>query len=207
MTLERIDLGRLDYQAARDLQKTRLADRIAGRVGDAVLFVEHDPVYTVGRRRDAAANVLAAGDTPVIQVERGGDVTWHGPGQLVAYPIIQLPPARPDLHAYLRALEEAVIRTLADVGVAAGRDERNTGAWVGGRKIASVGIACRRWVTWHGLALNVAPDLAAFQRIHPCGMPDVAMTSIAVERGAAPPMAAAQDLLFAHLSALLPYGG
>jgi len=196
----------MEYRQAWALQKERLAARIAGRVGDGVLFVEHDPVYTLGRRREAAANVLAPGDTPVIQVERGGDVTWHGPGQLVAYPIVQLPPGRPDLHAFLRALEEAVIRALAELGVAAERDPRNTGAWVGGRKIASVGIACRRWVTWHGLALNVDPDLGAFRRINPCGMPDVEMTSIAAERGDAPAMAEAQDRLYAHLAALLPYG-
>lgn len=177
------DLGRQAYGDAHRIQQEVLAARIAGDVPDTVLLVEHDPVYTLGRKRTSAANVLDAGDVPVVEVERGGDVTFHGPGQLVAYPILQLEGARRDLHDHLRRLEEVAIRTCADFGLQAGRDPRNTGAWVGGRKVCSVGIACRRWVTWHGLALNVDVDLAYFQRVNPCGLESDLLTSMATETG------------------------
>ena len=147
-----------------------LAARIAGEIPDTLLLCEHEPVFTLGRRRGAEANVLAAGDVPVIIVERGGDVTWHGPGQLVGYPIVALPDHRHDLHAYLRLLEQVIIDVLGDLGVAAGRDSRNTGVWVEGRKIAAIGISARRWVAWHGFALNLTTDLSYYQRINPCGM-------------------------------------
>ena len=175
------DLGRLGYAESHALQQQVLAQRIAGECPDTVLLVEHDPVFTLGRRRTSASNVLAAGDTPVLEVERGGDVTFHGPGQLVAYPIVSLEGDRRDLHDHLHRLEEAAILTCADFGLSATRDPRNTGAWVGGRKICSVGIACRRWVTWHGLALNVDVDLAWFQRINPCGLDSGLLTSMAAE--------------------------
>ena len=204
--LLREDLGRKTYPAAWAIQKQRLADRIAGRIPDTALFVEHEPVYTVGRRRGAQANLLAVGDTPVVEVERGGDVTWHGPGQLVVYPIVQLPENHPDLHGYLRTLEEAVIRTCADFGLRACRDSRNTGAWIRGHKVCSIGIACRRWVTWHGLALNVDPDLLAFDRINPCGLTQGVMTSMARELGSPPESSAVSATLFQHLATLLPHG-
>ena len=147
------DLGRRSYDWAWSRQKEVLAEVIAG-APSRILLVEHEPVYTLGRRRGAAENVLDPGEVPVIEVERGGDVTWHGPGQLVAYPIVALPEGRRDLHRHLRELEGAAIACCEHFGLSAGRDPRNTGAWVGGRKICSVGIACRKWVTWHGLALN-----------------------------------------------------
>jgi lipoyl(octanoyl) transferase len=177
------DLGRVPYLAAHALQRELVDARARGEVPDTILLCTHDPVYTVGRRRDAARNVLAPGDVPVVEVERGGDVTWHGPGQLVAYPIVRLEGAGRDLHAHLHALEDVLIRTCAAFGLEAGRDARNTGCWVGGRKLGSVGIACRRWVTWHGLALNVDCDLDAFRRIHPCGMPAEVVTTMAIEAG------------------------
>lgn len=182
-----IRLGRVDYRAAWARQQQELADVIAG-AENAVLLCEHDPVYTVGRTRGASANVLAPGDTPVIEVERGGDVTWHGPGQLVAYPILRLEGAARDLHAHLHRLEDLVVDVCAAFGIHGGRDARNTGVWVrpdtpGGQKICSIGIACRRWVTWHGLALNVDPDLSAFARINPCGFDAAVMTSMARELG------------------------
>ncbi len=178
---EVIALGRIPYADAWALQKTLVDQRARGEIADTVLVCEHDPVFTVGRRRDAMANVLQPGGTPVVEVERGGDVTWHGPGQLVAYPILLLEGANRDLHAHLHRLEQGMIDVCADFGVAAGRDPRNTGCWVNGRKVGSVGIACRRWVTWHGLALNVDCDLAWFHRIHPCGFDAGIMTSLARE--------------------------
>ncbi|MES2638718.1 MAG: lipoyl(octanoyl) transferase LipB [Myxococcota bacterium] len=176
--------GRIAYTDAWALQKELVDQRARGEIEDTVIVCEHDPVYTVGRRRDAMANVLAAGDVPVVEVERGGDVTWHGPGQVVVYPIVLLEGEKRDLHAHMHRLEELMIDVCADFGIAAGRDQRNTGAWVPNdagvsHKIGSVGIACRRWVTWHGLALNVDPDLGYFARINPCGFDATIMTSMA----------------------------
>lgn len=171
--------GLTPYGEAHALQEELLKARIDGRGEDTVLLLEHAEVITVGRQKGSLAHVLDPGDVPVVSVERGGDVTWHGPGQLVAYPIVRLEGARADLHRHLRSLEDAVIALLADLGLKAGRDPRNTGVWVDGRKVCSIGIACRRWVTWHGLALNVAPDLAAFRRIAPCGFDPGIMTRLA----------------------------
>lgn len=164
------------------MQEAQLARRLAGEDDDVVLLCEHDPVYTVGRKRGASANVLAAGDVPVVEVTRGGDVTFHGPGQVVAYPIIALAEGERDLHVFMRRLEQVMIEVCASFGLTAGRDDRNTGAWIGGRKVGSVGIACRRWVTWHGMALNVTTDLAWFERINPCGFAPSIMTTMARER-------------------------
>ena len=116
-------------------------------------------------------------------MERGGDVTWHGPGQLVAYPICKLEGEDRDLHRWLRTLEDVMIDTVSAVGLRGERDPRNTGVWVGGKKVGSLGIACRRWVTWHGLALNVNPELAWFRRINPCGLESALLSSLAVESG------------------------
>jgi lipoyl(octanoyl) transferase len=203
VSLVREDLGRMDYLVAWELQKRRVEQRLAGEIPDTALVVEHPPVYTLGRSRGAADNVLAPGDVPVVQVERGGNVTWHGPGQVVIYPIVLLPEARRDIHAYLRSLEEAAIRACRDYGLEAGRDPRNTGAWVGGRKICSIGVAVRRWATWHGMALNVAPDLSYFQRINPCGFGAEIMTSMAAELGEAPPQPEVTDRLFEHLRSVI----
>lgn len=181
-----IDVGRMGYRAAWALQSQLLADRIDDRIANVVLVVEHDrPVYTVGRKRGAMANVLDPGEAEVIEVERGGDVTWHGPGQLVAYPICKLEGEERDLHRWLRALEDVMIDTVSAVGLRGERDPRNTGVWVNGRKVGSIGIACRRWVTWHGLALNVNPDLAWFRRINPCGLESSMLSSVAIEAGRA----------------------
>jgi lipoyl(octanoyl) transferase len=155
-------------------------------------LVEHPHVITLGRGQQAVANVLAAGDVEVVSVERGGDVTYHGPGQLVAYPIVLLRDGERDLHRFLRNLEQAVIATCAAFGLAADREPGKTGVWTGGdntarpghpprRKLCSMGIACRRWVTFHGLALNVATDLSYFARINPCGFESRVMTSLSRE--------------------------
>jgi len=197
----------MSYRASWDLQVSVLEARIRGEAPDTLLLVEHDPVFTVGRNRQALGNLLDPGDIEVVEVERGGDVTFHGPGQLVAYPIVALPEGRRDLHRHLWNLEEAAIRTCREFDLMATRDERNTGAWVGGRKICSVGIACRKWVTWHGLALNVHTDLDWFHRIHPCGMSADLLTSMQAELPRAPDMDQASESLATHLQAVLTQTG
>jgi len=156
-----------------------------GEQRDALMLVEHPHVITVGRRQGALANLLRPGDVEVVEVERGGDVTYHGPGQVVAYPILLLREGERDLHRFLRNLEEGMIRALARFEIEAGREPGKTGVWVAGgaRKIASIGIACRKWVTFHGLALNVSTDLAYFARIQPCGFDARVMTSMSAELG------------------------
>lgn len=194
-----IHLGRVGYRESWARQEQELHAVIEG-AENAVVFCEHDPVFTLGRRRGAAANVIDAGDTPVIEVERGGDVTWHGPGQLVCYPIVRLDEGARDLHAHLHRLEDAVIDVCRDLGVVAGRDTRNTGVWLGGRKVCSIGIAVRRWVTWHGLALNCDPDLSAFQRINPCGFDPSIMSSLTRELQRPVQVADVEPLLAARMA-------
>ncbi len=199
--------GLSDYGAVRDLQWRLVDRRIADALPDVVLLLEHADVLTVGRARGAVNNITAPADVPVVDVERGGDVTWHGPGQLVAYPIVALQDDRRDLHRHLRALEDAMIRVLAGVGLEGLRDPRNSGVWLAGangerRKVGSVGIACRRWVTWHGLALNVAPDRAGWLRLRPCGFEPDTMTSMA-EHGATSTVADLTDPMGAALAATL----
>ena len=192
-------LGRAPYAEVLALQERLLAERIAGERPDTVIVVEHDPVYTVGRRRGAEANLLDVGDTPVVAVSRGGDVTWHGPGQVVAYPIVRMPDG--DLHAHMRRLEAVMVAACAAFGLHAGPDPRNTGTWVDGRKVGSVGIASRSQVAWHGMALNVDPDLRAFARVNPCGFPSAIMTSMTVERGAPVSLHAVMDVVAEQFSA------
>ena len=177
--LDVLDLGVLPYRDAWARQHALVDARQRGDIDDTLLVVEHPHVFTLGRRREAGANVLAPGDVEVIEIERGGDVTYHGPGQLVAYPILLLGDGERDLHRYLRDLEEAVIRTCARFGVATGREPGKTGVWTSGKKLCSIGIACRKWVTFHGLALNVTTDLAYFARINPCGFDASVMSSLA----------------------------
>ena len=183
-----VDLGILGYREAWARQLEEVARRQRGDGEDVLLLVEHPHVITLGRRREAEGNVVAAGEVEVIPIERGGDVTYHGPGQLVAYPILALREGERDLHKYLRHLEDAVIATLAELGLAADREPGKTGVWLDGRaggrkKLCSMGIACRKWVTFHGLALNVTTDLSHFHRINPCGFESTVMTSIAEELG------------------------
>ena len=174
-----LDLGRIRYaDAIEEMVKIR-DDRIAGTRPDTLIICEHHPVYTIGRTRGAAQNVVDPGNVPIERVARGGDVTFHGPGQIVGYPILQLPPHRQDLHGYLRGLEEMMIRTLAEYGLSGERDDRNTGVWIGGKKIMAIGIAAKRWVTWHGFALNHTTDLGYFQKINPCGLNSQLVTRLA----------------------------
>lgn len=201
-------LGQSEYTAVHQLQQDLVAARARGDGPDVLLLLEHRNTITFGRARQAEANVIDPGDWPVVPVERGGDVTWHGPGQLVAYPIVKLEGERMDLHRHLHALEDAVIGLLEDHGLHGQRDERNTGAWlpmeVGEpRKVCSVGIACRKWVTWHGLALNVRNDLAAFERIQPCGFDPEVMTRMADHLAWTPSVQALAAPLTKHLARTL----
>jgi len=180
-----VEAGRVPYDRALDWQRTLAAARIDGRLeADVLLLLEHPPVVTLGRTA-REAHVLRSDGLEVVEVERGGDVTFHGPGQLVGYPIFDLrsPPYRQDLHWYLRTLEDALIVALAELGIPAERNAGYTGVWTRGRKIASIGVHVKQWVTWHGFALNVTTDLAQFERIVPCGIPGVEMTSVERERG------------------------
>jgi len=180
--LDVVRAGRVPYAAALAWQRQLAAERIAGhRQHDVLLLLEHPPVITLGRTSHAE-HVLRPEGIDVVEVERGGDVTYHGPGQLVGYPIIDLRNLRPDLHWYLRALEEVLILALRDLDIVAERRSGYTGVWTGGRKIASIGVHVKQWVTWHGFALNVSTDLGAFTRIVPCGIPQVEMTSVERER-------------------------
>jgi len=178
-----VDWGVLDYESALARQRELVAKRQAGEVPDTLVLVEHPHVITLGRRREAQGNVVAAGDVPVIEIERGGDVTYHGPGQLIGYPILLLEDGERDLHLFLRNMEQGIIDALTQYGLEAGREEGKTGVWMGGRKLASMGIACRKWVTFHGLGLNVNTDLSYFQRINPCGFNATVMSSVERELG------------------------
>jgi lipoate-protein ligase B len=182
------DLGRRPYAEVLDLQREVAKERIAGTRPDTLLLVEHEPVVTLGRSSKAAhlladERLMNARGVGLYEIERGGDVTFHGPGQLVGYPIIDLSQHKQDLHWYLRQLEQVLIDALVTFGIQGSRVETYTGVWVGGRKIASIGVHARSWVTWHGFALNVSTDLSYFDLIVPCGIPQVRMTSIEGELG------------------------
>lgn len=185
--LEVLDVGQQGYLDTLEQQRTLRLDRLAGRIDhDVLLLVEHPPVYTLGRgTRESslpiAPALLRQRGAEVVEVERGGDVTWHGPGQLVGYPILDLTHHRPDLHWYLRTLEQVLITALGTLGIAAVVEPGKTGVWTGGRKIASIGVHVKQWVTLHGFALNVRPDLSWFDAIVPCGLTGVTMTSVAHE--------------------------
>lgn len=177
----------LPYGESLELQRSIARARIDGQIAeDVLLLVEHPPVVTLGRTAKAGnltapKELLAARGVEVFDVERGGDITFHGPGQLVGYPIIDLKRHRKDLHWYLRQVESALILLLEAFGVPGERNSGYTGVWTNGRKIASIGVHARDWVTWHGFALNVTTDLSYFDLIVPCGIQDVVMTSIARE--------------------------
>jgi len=182
-----VDLGTQAYADALTLQRELARARIAGAIDqDLLLLVEHPPVITLGRSSKAdhmlaSPEYLRERGVDLFDVERGGDVTFHGPGQLVGYPIVDLKRHRQDLHWYLRQVEELLITALATYGLACGRRPPYTGVWIDDRKIASIGVHARDWVTWHGFALNVATDLRYFDLIVPCGIEAVRMTSLRAE--------------------------
>jgi len=187
------DLGRRPYGEVLELQRQLCRERLAGELNeDVLLLVEHEPVITLGRGTrpeslPVGAAVLERRGIPVFEVERGGDVTYHGPGQLVGYPVIDLRQHREDLHWYLRRLEGGLIKALAKLGIVAGANPGLTGVWTSGRKIASIGIHVKQWVTFHGFALNVSTDLSYFDLIVPCGIQGVVMTSVSRELGRSGP--------------------
>jgi lipoate-protein ligase B len=191
-----VPVGRIGYTTGHALQRAVSQARIDGTIDrDVLLLVEHEPTITMGRGTRATSlplspETLRARGLTVAEIERGGDVTWHGPGQIVGYPILYLQEHRPDLHWYLRQLEDVLIRALATLGIEAERNPGLTGVWTEGRKIASIGIHVRHWVTTHGFALNVLNNLSAFDVIVPCGISGVTMTSVAKEferQGRQPP--------------------
>jgi len=224
------DLGRMEYQEAWDLQRRLQSALIAARRAGAhtphsILLVEHLPVFTIGPAGDDGNILLSEAalrerGATLVRTDRGGDVTFHGPGQIVAYPIIDLERIRytdgsrgTDIHRYLRALEEAVAATCAEFGVNAGRIDGRTGVWVAAdergpeRKICAMGIRCSRWVTMHGLALNVNTDLSWFDNIIPCGIADRDVTSLAAELGGAVDAGTVRDRLIGHLLGALGLAG
>jgi lipoate-protein ligase B len=175
-----LDLGTREYGEVWELQRTLVTARQRDEIADTLILVEHPHVITLGRGTHRENLLPAAADIPSFEIERGGDVTYHGPGQLVGYPIFLLREPERDLHVYLRNLEEALIRALARFDLPSGRKDGWTGVWSAGgdRKLASIGVAVKRWVTLHGFALNVSTDLARFAAINPCGLDAVTMASM-----------------------------
>lgn len=203
-----VRLGAMPYGEALELQRAAARARITGAIAqDVLLLVEHAPVVTMGRTANqqnltASPALLAQRGVELFEVERGGDITYHGPGQLVGYPIVDLKRHKQDLHWYLRQVEESLIRAIARHGIAGERSAGFTGVWTNGladaephapRKIASIGVHARDWVTWHGFALNVSTELSYFDLIVPCGIPGVDMTSMSREIGAVVAMRNAED--------------
>lgn len=182
------DWGRTSYPDALARQKVAVEQRKAGSVPDLLILTEHAPVYTIGARLGAPQHLIWDSDRleregiQVHSTNRGGDITYHGPGQLVGYPIIDLGTRR-DLHAYLRDLEEVLIRSVAAFGLEADRRPAKTGIWIGDRKVAAIGVAVKSWITYHGFALNVNPSMEHFSGIVPCGITDGSVTSMARELG------------------------
>ena len=206
-----IDWGRTRYEAAWRQQEELVARRIAGNAGDTLVFTEHEAVFTIGLRSGAEANLvwndeqLTREGVEVVKTNRGGDITYHGPGQIVGYPIVSLAP-RQDLHAYLRFLEQVLINSVGCLGLAATRREGKTGIWLGKRKVAAIGVAVRRWVTYHGFALNVNSNLAHFGGIVPCGIgaQEGTVTSMQAELGHACDLAEVKTVLAREFWELFP---
>ncbi len=205
--------GVTPYAEILELQRRIAAARISGEISqDVLLLLEHEPVITLGRSSKdrnliASKDFLSERGVELFEVERGGDVTFHGPGQLVGYPIVDLKQHKQDLHWYLRQLEQAIISTLAGFGITAERNIGYTGVWTGGRKIASIGVHARDWVTWHGFALNINTDLSYFDMMVPCGIAGVVMTSIQKELAAPVDLERVASIFsneFANLFALTP---
>lgn len=204
-----VDAGRVAYEEALSWQRLLVVARLEDRVDDVLLTLEHDPVYTAGRRADIVANVLGTRDIPVVRVDRGGDVTYHGPGQLVAYPVVKLRSSK-QVRPYVEGLEEACVRVAADFGVrarpsarpAAAPGGRRTGVWVGDEKLAAVGVRVHRGVTSHGLAFNVTTNLDDFRGIVPCGIADAGVCSLR-SLGVEATVAQVRARLVEHLGDLL----
>ena len=202
-------LGRIEYQDALDLQRDLVEQRKRGEIGDQLLLLEHPDVITLGVRTRsdrshivASEELLAAEGIAVFETGRGGDVTYHGPGQLVGYPIIDLKPDRCDVHRYVRDLEEVMIRVCADYGVSASRISGLTGAWIGNEKVGAIGVRISRWITSHGFAFNVSTNLADFQLIVPCGIADHGVTSLEQATGRTLQMSDVEERVIDHFAAV-----
>jgi len=167
--LERIVMGEIPYAEALEFQRAKHASRLAGDIPDTLILLEHPPVYTLGKNA-GLANLIDARDAEVIQSDRGGDITWHGPGQLVGYPIINLEEHKKSVSWYMRNLEEVIIQTLKHYEIQGERISGMTGVWVGDQKVCAMGVRLSRWVTMHGFALNVGPDMSYFDGMIPCGI-------------------------------------
>ncbi|MEO8482172.1 MAG: lipoyl(octanoyl) transferase LipB [Acidobacteriota bacterium] len=213
MTIHVRRLGRVDYAEALELQRTLVEERRAGHIGDTLLLLEHPPVITLGARsRHARTNIvasaeeLAAAGVSVHDTGRGGDVTYHGPGQLVGYPILDLRPDRQDVHRYVRDIEEVLIRAIAGFGVSGTRIPGLSGVWAGPlgqeEKVAAIGVRISRWITSHGFALNISTDLRHFQLIVPCGIADRGVTSLERLTGAVVPTTSAEDAVVEAVDAI-----
>jgi lipoyl(octanoyl) transferase len=205
-----MELGRRDYASVLALQEQTHAARVRGEIPDTLLLVEHEPVITLGRaaKRDnilAPAEQLSAMGIELHEIGRGGDVTYHGPGQLVAYPILDLRPDRCDVRRYVRQLEEVMIQIAVSYGLEAERVEGVTGAFCAGRKFGALGVRISRWVTMHGFALNVSTDLDAFSLIVPCGLRDVQVTSLMREAGREISLADATARAASHFAEVFGY--
>jgi lipoyl(octanoyl) transferase len=195
---------RIAYEDGLRLQEELVDSALNGEAGDTILLLEHLPVYTIGRLRDQSSLRNAASlPHPVFETNRGGQATYHGPGQLVGYPILDLTPRGRDLHEHLRKLEEALIRACAAFGVKAGRRDGMTGVWVENRKLASIGVGVRKWISMHGFAINITNEsLPPFFAITPCGLDGVSMTSLAMEAGKDISVAEAAAVVEVELRAL-----
>lgn len=201
--LEVLRLGSQPHQETHALQQELIEKRAADTIGDTLILVEHEPIITVGRGSDLLA--ARSSGLPVVEVERGGEATYHGPGQIVAYPILFLPEGRRDLHAHMRKLEEVVILVLAELEIEGTRKKGLTGVWIGEKKVASIGVAVRRWVTWYGFALNVHTDLNQFVGFQPCGLDPGVMTRVADHAEVPPATILFEVLIVKHLLAVFGF--
>ena len=201
-------LGLVPYADGLELQRALVDERKANRIPDTLLLLQHPHVVTIGVKKDGRSHIIASPEqlasrgVEVFETGRGGDVTYHGPGQIVGYPIIDLNPDRRDVHHYVRDLEEVMIRVCADYGVEAGRSKGFSGAWVNDAKIGAIGVRISRWVTSHGFAFNVTTDVDFFNLIVPCGIADRGVTSLAREVGHAIPIAEVEQHFIDHFSAV-----
>lgn len=195
-----IDLGTRDYREVWSLQKRLVEMRADDLIPDVLLLVEHPHVITLGRKSDASKDFVVRGKVPVYEIERGGEATYHGPGQLIGYPIFKLQEGERDLHRFLRHQEEALIRAIAPYGLSGDRKPGYTGVWCGEKKLASIGVAVRRWVTYHGFGLNVDTDLGYFSLINPCGLTAETMSSVEALSGRTVPMSEIKNEVLVHLT-------
>ncbi len=198
-------LGQIEYREAYELQKALLQERLEGQIADTLLLLEHPPTITVGKSGKldnvlASPAELAGAGVSLIFTDRGGDVTYHGPGQIVGYPILDLRERNRDIHQYVHNLEEVLIRTLADYGIRSGRDHNHAGVWVNDMEIAALGLSVRKWITMHGFALNVNTEMDHFALINPCGFTSKTATSMARLIGHEVPVDGVTGCLLEHFA-------